>query len=383
MGAYGQYEAIFAVLERAVATGVIPGAVAYVWREGAVSYHEAHGVLATDPASSVCGVAVDRETRYDLASLTKVLATTTVAATMVDAGALRLDAPLPPPFGAHHEGATARDLLEHAAGFEAHVPFYAPLLEGRDAVLRAVASRPAVGRPRAAAVYSDLGFMALGAWLEWLGKDRLDRLTARALAPFIHELDTSVPTLGFRPVDAAATAWADERRIAPTEVYVPGPPPGDGDTRHLDLRRARGPVAHGEVHDDNCLVMGGVAGHAGMFGTAEAVGEVAQAWLEDRIPGISPATRELFWRPSTVPGSTRRLGWDGVDPDGSGSTGTSLSAAAVGHLGFTGCSLWIDPEQPGIYVLLTNRVHPSREDPAGIRALRRAFHAAASGRPAR
>ena len=168
-----------------------------------------------------------------------------------------------------------------------------------------------------------------------------------------------------------------ELRIAPTEVYDAALHPG-GVPSHVKARDAL-PVAHGQVHDDNAWVMGGVAGHAGLFGDAWAVHEIARAWLQASLPGIGAALRDRFWRPSTVAGSTRRLGFDGPAPDGSGATGTALEPSAVGHTGYTGTSLWIDADAKGgarIFVLLSNRVHPTRDNEA-IKALRPRFHAAA------
>src|SRR5690606_12911356 len=135
-------------------------------------------------------------------------------------------------------------------------------------------------------------------------------------------------------------------------------------------------LAHGRVHDDNALILDGVAGHAGLFGDAEAVYELARAWLEARLPGLDAATRELFWAPRVGPEGPRirRLGWDGPSPDGSGSTGDALGPSAVGHLGFTGTSLWIDPGTSSIYVLLSNRVHPDRGRGDAMRGFRREFH---------
>jgi CubicO group peptidase (beta-lactamase class C family) len=162
------------------------------------------------------------------------------------------------------------------------------------------------------------------------------------------------------------------RGIAPTEVYLPqlhsaGPP------SWLPLRAARAPCAHGEVHDDNAFVMGGVAGHAGLFGTAAGVLAVARGWLDGTFEGISTALRERFFAASTVPGSTRRLGWDGQAADGSGSSGGALEPPAVGHTGFTGTSVWVEPSRRRVHVLLSNRVHPVRGNDA-IRALRIRFH---------
>ena len=376
MGDQDPYKGIFALLEDAVAGWVTPGCVALVWRAGSLEYHEAHGVLATDERSSVRDVPVRRDTRYDLASLTKVLATTTLAALFVSDGRVRLDDEVPAPFSSGYPGVTLRDLLAHEGGFPAHREFFVrDDLRSRDAVLRAVAQEPRDASPRVQALYSDLGFMTLGAWLEYLGGDRLDRLFMRSLAPLIRGETDAVPDLAFRPVCGGALSWQDERRVAPTEVYEPT---RTGALTHEALRHASQGVGHGFVHDDNAFVMGGVAGHAGLFGSAEAVLEVARGWLELRIPGLDRGVRDTFWGWSSALGSPRRLGWDGVSPDGTGSTGAAIHPSSVGHLGFTGCSLWIDPRAPAIYVLLSNRVHPRRGDAEGIRGLRRAFHAAAA-----
>ena len=138
------------------------------------------------------------------------------------------------------------------------------------------------------------------------------------------------------------------------------------------MRAARAAEAHGQIHDDNAYVAGGVAGHAGLFGTAFAVLEVARAWLDSLLPGLDPSVRDRFWRPSAVPGSVFRLGWDG--PSAGGSTGGALEPGAVGHLGFTGTSLWIEPGPRRIFVLLSNRVYPFRGDAGPIRAFRQRFH---------
>lgn len=375
------YEAIFALLEEAVAGGVTPGCVALVWRAGSLEYHEAHGVLATDERSSVRDLQVKRDTRYDLASLTKVLATTTLAALFVSEGRVRLDDELPAPFATEHPGVTLRSLLAHEGGFPAHREFFArDGLRTREAVLQAVAREPRLAPPGAQTLYSDLGFMALGAWLEYLGGESLDRLFMRSLAPLIRDDTDAVPTIAFRPTSGGVLSWEDERRVAPTEVYEPT---RGGALSHESVRRMSQQIAHGFVHDDNAFVMGGVAGHAGLFGSAEAVLELARGWLELRIPGLDRAVRDEFWGWSSALHSPRKLGWDGVSPDGSGSTGSAIHPASVGHLGFTGCSLWIDPREPAIYVLLSNRVHPRRGAVEGIRALRRAFHAVAAGSAAK
>jgi CubicO group peptidase (beta-lactamase class C family) len=226
-------------------------------------------------------------------------------------------------------------------------------------------------------VYSDLGFMILGAWIERVTARPLDEAFADRVAYRLGLDDPTLPALGFRRLfSAAALRWELERRIAPTEVYDAALHP-DAAPSYLPVRAATTSIAHGAVHDDNAWVMGGVAGHAGLFGTAAAVLEVGRAWLEGILPGIEPALRDRFWLPSAVPASTRRLGWDGPSPDGTGATANAMSPTAVGHTGFTGTSLWIDPPARHVAVLLTNRVHPVRTDDR-IKPFRQRFHTIAA-----
>jgi CubicO group peptidase (beta-lactamase class C family) len=374
------WQATFDAIEAGVAQGVFPGAVALVWHAGATLYHEAHGAMASHVAASVKDRPVARDTVYDLASLTKVLCTTTLVAQLVGRGMLRLDDPVPEPWSQACPEATLADLLEHCAGLAAHREYFTTV-EPFDAAraLRHVAHTPREYPRRERVLYSDLGFMILGAWIERALDQPLDEAFADRIAYRLGLDAGPVPGLGFRRQQSrAALGWALEQRIAPTEVYDPALHP-DGLPSYFPLRRPDG-VAHGSVHDDNAFVMGGVAGHAGLFGTAEGVAEVARAWAEDRVPDVRTAVRDRFWQRSTVPGSTRRLGFDGTPEDGSGTTGTAFSAATVGHTGFTGTTVWIDPAAEGgprVAVLLTNRVHLGRED-LRIREVRRAFHAAAA-----
>ena len=369
---------LFALLEDAVAQGVFPGCVAIVSRGDAVIYHEAHGTLGQHPAFVVAGEPVTRETVYDLASLTKVLATTTLVAIAVGEGRLALEAAVPTPWARACPGATLGDLLEHCAGLVAHREYFAEV-EPYDAagVLEKVCGTPRAGAPREQAIYSDLGFMILGAWLEREFAAPLDRLFADRVAYPLGFDDGALPRLGFRRLLSEAMLPRElERRIAPTEVYDPAL--HDVVPSYLRVRQSV-PVAHGAVHGDNAWVMGGVAGHAGLFGDAWAVHELASAWLHATLPGLTPELRDRFWRPSAVAGSTRRVGFDGASPDGSGAMADVASPLAVGHTGFTGTSVWIDPAAQGgarIFVLLSNRVHPVRTDDR-IKALRQAFHRAA------
>lgn len=367
---------MFETMERGVADGVFPGASALVWRDGARVYDEAHGELASHSWSAVMGQAVTRETVYDLASLTKVLATTTLAAQLVSSGRLSLDDLIPEPWNASVPDATLADLLEHASGLAAHREYFTTV-EPFDAeqVLHHVVNTPREEPRRTRAVYSDLGFIILGAWLERLIDKPLDQAFEDLVCYRLGLDATPLPGLAYRRhFSEAALKWDLEGLIAPTEVYDAALHP-DGVPSHFAVRESTR-IAHGTVHDDNAWVMGGVAGHAGLFGTANGVLEVGVAWLEGRVPDVDADTRDRFWRASTVSESTRRLGWDGTNPDGSGATGDVMSAHAVGHTGYTGTSLWIDPPSRTVCAMLTNRVHPTREGDA-IKAFRREFHRAA------
>ena len=374
-------QALFELLESAVEEGVFPGCVAAVWHAGSVLYEEAHGKLATHPSCTVVGQPVARDTVYDLASLTKVLATTTLTAQLVSSGRWSLDEPVPSPWSHACPGATLADLLQHTAGLAAHREYFTRV-EPFDAekVLHLVTQTPPEYERRTRAVYSDLGFIILGAWLERELGCGLDEAFADRVAFRLALEGSPLPALGYRRLFShAALKWELEQRIAPTEVYDAALH-ADGGPSHLPVRAAHASLAHGAVHDDNAYVMGGVAGHAGLFGTAAAVLEVGAAWAEGRVPDVDAATRDRFWIASDVPGSTRRLGWDGTPGDGSGSTADAMSPAAVGHTGYTGTSLWIDPAAERgalVCVLLSNRVHPTRDNVA-IQAFRRRFHPAAA-----
>lgn len=365
------------LLDEGVRSGVFPGAVALVMRRGAIVYHEAHGTKATHAwLASSWHRPTERNTVYDLASLTKILCTTTLAALAVAEGRVDLGASVPKPWEAACPGATLSDLLEHASGLIAHREYFDEVQPFHPTpILERVMSTP-IGQPRGrGAVYSDLGFMILGAWMEKIYDSHLaDAFEDHVLFPLGLRVSSASAPLRFRPVAGPITP-EELQAIAPTEVYDPALHPS-GVPSHFRIRQSQR-YALGVVHDDNAYVMGGVAGHAGLFGTAEGVLRIAQAWLELGLPGLDRRTRDVFWRRSRVPGSSRCLGFDGATPEGS--CGPDLRPSAIGHTGYTGTSLWIDPdaaEGPLIAVLLSNRVHPTRDNTA-IQAFRRRFHSAA------
>ena len=344
------YEGAAAIVQRGIAARAFPGAVVEAGGRDGVRWRAAFGrfTYADDAA------AVTLETIYDLASLTKVLTTTPRAMQAVEAGALSLDARVSQYLaewrGADRDRVTIADLLEHASGLTAYLPFFRDH-RGRAEFSRAICTLPLEYAPRTQSIYSDLGFILLGFILEDAGFPLADvRLKAEATDP-TRSFRLEAEELRFNP----PRDWKD--RCAPTE---------------LDLWRGR--LLQGEVHDENAWALNGVAGHAGMFGMAAAVGRFARDVLQG-LGGVAtfarPETFARFALRSTVPGSSRALGWDTMLP--SSSCGTRLSSRALGHTGFTGTSLWVDPERDLYVVFLTNRVHPSRDN-NGIQPIRRALH---------
>jgi CubicO group peptidase (beta-lactamase class C family) len=333
------------VLVDARAAGVFPSATAEVGSSAAASWSDAVGTLMFGESADVT-----LPTPYDLASLTKVIATTTVAMQLVDRHALTLDARVSDFFpewtGTDREPARVRDLLEHSSGLPARL-VDAPPATGREFV-HDICTIPLEYEVGARSVYSDLGFIILGFILEQLGSASLSGQFSRIWP----DRDLTFELDGDR-----------KRRSAPTQ-------PMDNDPR-------RGRTLVGEVHDNYAAALGGHAGHAGLFGTAIAVGAFARSVLraarggESEAAAFSPGRVKEFIRRSSVAESSRALGWDTMLP--TSSCGTRMSASAFGHVGFTGTSLWIDPARDRYFVLLTNRACGGGSIDA-MRDVRRAFH---------
>ena len=340
------------ILEEAARDGVFPGGVAVVGDGGQIVWEHTVGRVAREPEP---GPPVTPRTIYDLASLTKVAATTAVAMRLVEAGRLDLDTPaaaflpalLPP-----KDTILVRHLLSHSAGLPAWRPYFPRGRMGRDEMVALAAAEALESEPGRRSVYSDLGFMLLGRIVELAGGGRLDHLAASAV---------------FEPLGMTTTRFVDltgprhpfPAEVAPTEICP---------------RRG---LLRGEVHDDNCHAAGGILGHAGLFANAGDLARLclalAAAFQGGRTPGgFRPDVVQAFFASSGVPGSTWRFGWDSPAPRGS-SLGELWPRTCVGHLGFTGCSMWLDPDRARFAVLLTNRVHPSRVDER-IKEVRPRFH---------
>jgi CubicO group peptidase (beta-lactamase class C family) len=351
-----RFDAAAEILLHGVLDRAFPAASVEVGRRDGPLWQRAFGALTYDAGAPE----TTADTIFDLASLTKIIATATLSMRAVDNGSLALDRRvgdlLPEWRGADRETVTVRDLLTHGSGLPAYLPFFRDHT-GRVEFEPAICQTPLECPPRTRSLYSDLGFMLLGFILEDAeagGRRRLGRFDpSSTLAAQFRKLATFITPepLTFNP----PRHWRD--RTAPTEV---------------DSWRGR--LLTGEVHDENAWALGGAAGHAGLFGTAAGVGAFARAVLHT-IAGLDllarAATFREFIRRSDIADSSRALGWDTMRP--TSSCGTRMSATAIGHTGFTGTSLWIDWERDLYVVLLTNRVHPSRE-PNRLAAIRPAFH---------
>ena len=322
------------VVERGIVAGGFPGASVVVGRRGGVVWSKGYGRLTWSGRAAPVSA---ESTLYDLASLTKVVATTAAAMVLYDQGKLVLDAPvqryLPNFAGGGREQVIVRDLLTHRSGLPAGRELWR-VADNPAAVRRQVLRTPLMRAPGRRTEYSDLGADVIGFVVEAAAGEPLDRFVQRAVyAPL--RMDAT----GFRPSRELRS------RIAPTEVTPP-----------------RGRPLHGEVHDENAHALGGVAGHAGLFGTASDLAVLAQTLLNGGeyhgVRVFSDSAIALF---TADAGGWRGLGWQTCQ--GSGSCGRQLSARAYGHTGFTGTSLWIDPERELFVIVLTNWVH----NPAGHR----------------
>ena len=349
-------DAAATLLREAIARGVFPAAVAEVGDRRGPIWSAAFGTLTGLPGAA----AVTLDTRFDLASLTKPIATTSLALALMARGVIALDTPIASAFpewrGADRESVTVRDLLEHAGGLSPRLLDSPP--DTRREFEHEIATMPLAYAPRTQSVYTDLGFILLGFLLADAAGSSLDEQFS-ALVLRLHSQAADAPAhaaLTFRPTPDGAA-------LAPTS-----PLPED---------KRQGRLLVGEVHDNYAAALGGVAGHAGLFGNVAGVALFARACLRGAAgeagvtaPGTA-AQMALAMTPSRVPGSSRALGWDTMRP--TSSCGTRMSPAAVGHVGFTGVSLWIDPLRDRYYALLTNRVcgNGSSDD---MQAVRRAFH---------
>jgi len=348
-----QLRPAYGVIEKAVADRAFPGATLAVGYRGKVAIH-AFGKLSYDANSA----AVSPATMYDIASLTKVVATTTLVAKLAEgdfAVPLDLDARIerylpewrggPQPEWRHK--VTVRHLLTHTSGLPPFKEYWRTSKSKQD-TLDEIFAEPLEYEPGTKEVYSDLGIILMA--------EIIERLTGRTL-------DDLAKSCIFAPLGMKDTTYRPEKKlwptIAPTEI--------DNNLRHR--------LVQGEVHDENAYAIGGVSGHAGLFSTAPDLAAFCQMLLNGGVYAhqriLRRATIAQFTAPQQLSGGTRTLGW--VVPTEGSSSGHFFSAHSFGHTGFTGTSIWIDPDRQLFVVLLTNRVHPSREN-MKIAQVRPALH---------
>jgi CubicO group peptidase (beta-lactamase class C family) len=328
----GRLAKIDHVIERGIKAGGYPGAAVVVGRRGSAVWEKGFGRLGWNASDAD----VTPSTIYDLASLTKVVGTTTAVMLLFDEDKIQLDEPvktyLPEFSGGNKDFVTVRMLLEHRSGLPAGRDLWRIASSPADA-RRAVLETPLAFRPGQYEEYSDLGADVLGFVVERVSGQSLDEfLDARIFKPL------GMTETMFRPSPVLRS------QIAPTELNPP-----------------RGYPLRGEVHDENAYALGGVAGHAGIFSTANDLSVFAQMMLNGgEYQGtrlLKESTVSLFTK-NTASRGTRALGWDTCGHQGS--CGKYLGDNAYGHTGFTGTSLWIDPEHEMFVILLTNRVHAAR-----------------------
>jgi serine-type D-Ala-D-Ala carboxypeptidase len=358
----------------AIAARTFPAAAVEVGTSDGLLWSEQHGRLTFD-ANAPPAL---HDTIFDLASLTKPIATATVAMDLVGSGRLRLDARVGDIVddwrAVDRDEVTIRDLLEHASGLPARLVDAPP--GTRREFEHEICAIKLEYEPRSRSIYSDLGFILLGFLLERVGGAPLDELFEHILRIRTVRLEPLAEAGRYRTVSESPFEFMIDDVLAfgvPAEAR-----PWAAPTEPLPEDARRGRRLGGEVHDNYAAALGGVAGHAGLFATASGVGAFARPLLraarrsgrrsgEPFLPDLVAA----FIARSTVPGSSRALGWDTMLP--TSSCGERMSPAAFGHAGFTGTSLWIDPERDRYFVLLTNRVCGGGT-PEAMRLVRRAFH---------
>jgi uncharacterized protein YbbC (DUF1343 family)/CubicO group peptidase (beta-lactamase class C family) len=321
--------AVDAIIHQAIADGNIPGAVLVVGHNGAIIYRKAYGERALEPKREPMTV----DTIFDLASLTKVIATTTAVMQLMEQGKVRLNDPVAkylPEFAQNgKQDITLRQLLTHYSGLEPDLDLKTPW-EGKETAYKMAFADPPALTPGSAFVYSDVNFIVLGALVERVSGEPLNEYAERHIfAPLKMTHTRFVPPESWR------------RKIAPTQY---------DENEHM---------LWGVVHDPTARRMGGVAGHAGLFSTADDLAKFAQTLLNGGDGILSAVTVEKMTTPETPPSSPvlRGFGWD-IDSPFSSNRGDLFPIGSFGHTGFTGTSIWIDPTTQTYIILLTNAVHP-------------------------
>ncbi len=358
---HNRFDRAFSILREAREQRVFPAASVAITSEGKLVGLHTVGSFVYDEQIEILGPtspgarSFPVSTLFDLASVTKAVATTTMAAILYERGLIELDSPvvgIVPEFASDASGqkdlrradVTFRMLLSHSSGLPAYERLFLKA-KTRDELLQAAFTTSLSADPGTRAEYSDIGFIILGVALERLAEESLDRFCQREI---------------FGPLGMVNTTFNP-----PAEIRSAIPPTADDKT----FRRR---IIQGEVQDENACVLAGVAGHAGLFATAEDLARFAHAILSGGTPILRSETIALFTKREAAPaGSSRALGWD--TPSTPSQSGNYLSPSSFGQLGYTGTSLWIDPERQLSITLLTNRTWPDSANQA-IKQVRPRFH---------
>jgi CubicO group peptidase (beta-lactamase class C family) len=341
------YPGVDAAIRAGIKRGLYPGAVVIIGRHNRILYQRGYGHFTWSRRSAVPSPST---TLWDLASVSKVVGTMSVALRFVDEGKLDLDTPVTQYFpafgGGDKDRVTVRMLLDHTSGLRPYIPFYRTAASREEAITELLAD-PLRRLPGTAPEYSDLNAILLGLVLERVGGAPLDSLVMREVTRPL-----GMPQTLYRPAPTLL------RRVAPSSS-------------------SHGQPVAGMPNDQNAVVFGGVAGHAGLFATGRDLARYAQVWLRKGTLAkgrwVRAATMEQFLTPGSQSG-TRLLGWDSPDGDAEGPTafGERLSSAAYGHTGWTGTQIWIDPRRDMFMIFLTNRSFDPRRTRslAGLRDVR-------------
>jgi CubicO group peptidase (beta-lactamase class C family) len=388
-----RFQAAFELINTAIAERTFPGASLAVTQTGELIALKSFGKFTYAENASLLpdfgrsgDVDVDVMTLFDLASLTKPIATTTMAMILYERGLLELEAPIVgtvPEFltdDARRQDITFRMLLAHSSGLPAYEKLFLRF-HTRDALLQAAFITPLTADPGTRTEYSDIGFIILGVGLERIAEESLDVFCQREIFGPLgmshttfnppKELRNKVPPTADERSDSgecgAGTPFDKLRAGSARELATAPPQPSESKRSTF-----RNKIIQGEVQDENAWVLGGIAGHAGLFSTAEDVARLAQCMLEGGAPILRPESVALFTRrESTPPGTSRALGWD--TPSQPSQSGKYFGPLSYGHLGYTGTSLWIDPDRQLSITLLTNRTWPDCSNQA-IKRVRPIFH---------
>lgn len=356
-------EAVTEFLESRINAKDFPSAVYLVAEKGEIIFQDALGYAVTEPER----IAAELETIYDLASLTKPLITGLLCAKLLESGGLNLSDRIAQYFSVFETDEkreiTIENLLTHTSGFSAWKPFYL-MTNGQSQITNVIAEIPLENPVNSKVVYSDFNFILLGALLEYLYRERLDEIAQKEI---------------FAPLNLQNTFYNPpkslQKRIAASEKGNEHEKQTCLDSGYdVSKYKWRDYQIWGEVHDGNCYFTNGVSGHAGLFSTAEETFKIAQQYLANETTFLKPETCQLF-RTNFTPAlnEARSIAFQLAETKDSAAS-QALSKGSFGHLGFTGTSVWIEPETERIFILLTNRTHHHELPFVNINSTRRRFH---------